>query len=77
MPNCKSCSARLWWVRSASTGKMMPLDSKPDPRGNISVEDGQAHVLTGDVLNHYRDHRQPLYLNHFASCPNAARHRPG
>jgi hypothetical protein len=62
----------LLWVKTA-TGRKMPLDAKPDPKGNLVVIDGVAHhvhengAAFPDTAERYR--------SHFATCPNAAQHR--
>jgi hypothetical protein len=60
------------------SGTNMPLDAEPSPRGNIFIpSDGvRAAFLNGDDL---AENNIPpdvaRYLSHFATCPNAARHR--
>jgi len=52
----------------AGTGKKMPLDPEVSAAGNIVVDDdGTARVDTGPG--------RAKHLSHFATCPNAARHR--
>lgn len=42
---CRSCRAQLRWVKSAKSGKPMPLDVSED-RGNVLVDGiGRAHVF--------------------------------
>jgi hypothetical protein len=61
---CKSCSAPIEWVKSARTGKAMPLDIEPTDNGNLVVIDGVAHPrLAGDT--------KPRRTSHFATCPQA------
>lgn len=83
MPDCSSCHQRVWWVRSAATGRAMPLDPDPTADGNVVIERGAAVVLprqrdTGPTLFEQEppppDDR-PRYTSHFATCPNAASHR--
>ena len=71
---CRSCGAMLRWVRTRA-GKAMPLDAEPNPTGNVVLgEDGTARVLTrkqvegGGIVGE-------RYTSHFATCPNAERHR--
>ena len=62
---CRSCGAAIVWAKT-TTGKSMPLDAEPVPDGNIVLHEGVAYVTgTGDRKSH------------FATCPNAARHRRG
>ncbi|MBF0501471.1 MAG: hypothetical protein HQM09_15125 [Candidatus Riflebacteria bacterium] len=68
MPNCKSCGASIRWVKTEA-GKSMPIDDKPNPAGNIVIENGVATVRTDKPAN------TRLYISHFATCVNAAKHR--
>lgn len=66
MPNCKSCGAPIVWGETQS-GKKMPLDTKMEQRyvfkQDIGYPSGDAIVLVN------------TYTSHFATCPNAAKHR--
>lgn len=72
---CKSCGAAIRWVTMPS-GKRMPLDAAPHPDGHIAIHsDGlRAAVLSTIELAEYRG-RVDLYRSHFATCPQADRHR--
>ncbi len=70
---CRSCKAPIWWVRTAATGSLMPLDREPVAEGNVIVKDGVAHTLRGDLFEEMAD--GPHYMPHHATCPNAAQHR--
>jgi hypothetical protein len=86
---CNSCGAAIRWVRvtSSRTGKSsaMPVNADPDfHRGNIIVdEDGEAEVMSNAAANEIRRLNMkdgdpaatPMFLSHFATCPNSARHR--
>jgi hypothetical protein len=62
--HCKSCGAAIEWVKSAKTGKAMPLDAAPAADGNLVVIDGVAHAaMVGEG---------PRRKSHFATCPQAA-----
>jgi hypothetical protein len=72
MGNCKSCGAPIRWVKTA-TGKAMPLDANPTPKGNVIIVKGVAQIggdhpdlLPGEALR---------FTSHFATCPNASQHR--
>lgn len=73
---CRSCSSPISWA-TLPDGKLMPLDAKSVPDGNIAAHrdergDLQARVLKdGDEL--VEGERRGV--SHFASCPNAAAHR--
>lgn len=66
---CSSCGAAIYWVVMYPSGKRMPLDAKP-VAGLISVEIGKPD--TGRMRGKMHE---PLYLSHFATCPNANQHR--
>ncbi len=67
---CHSCEAPVRWVRTAS-GKAMPIDPEPVDGGNVWLDsNGVAHV--GDEQWAPSPRR---YKSHFATCPNAAKHR--
>ncbi len=70
--NCNSCQARVMWIKTAATGKPMPLDAEPNPNGSIVIRDGLAHVLKTGALLVPGERR---FTSHFATCPNAAGHR--
>jgi hypothetical protein len=69
---CRSCGARVLWVRTA-TGKPMPVDPRPNPSGNIRLR-GNPDVLGQEDLRHLPA-GSPLYLSHFVTCPQAGQHR--
>lgn len=69
---CGSCGARIRWVRT-QTGKAMPVDEVPHPMGHVvftGVGD-TVRVLDGSQL----PHEGAAWRSHFASCPDADRHR--
>ena len=68
---CRSCPAQVIWVRTAATGKRMPLDATPVPAGNVAIRDGLAVVMSGPVPG------GGGRLSHFATCPQAEKWRKG
>lgn len=78
MATCRSCGAAVRWELTPA-GKRMPLDPEPSPQGNVAIYGGPAMVavaLTADQLAaHNVAIDGPLYLSHFATCPNADQHR--
>ena len=75
MTACKSCGQPVRWRRTPA-GKSNPLDFDPSPAGNvILVEPGGCRTLGGDELATARRDGTQLYLSHFATCPQAAKHR--
>ena len=71
---CRSCGAKILWVRTAATNALMPLDAEPCADGNIVLRDEKAHVLKGDLFAG-AEGGGPRYKSHFACCPNARKHR--
>lgn len=75
---CRSCEADIRWERTLG-GKRIPLDLDPSPLGNVQICEvggenvavvlGQADVAAAQV------EQIPLYLAHFATCPDAEQHR--
>jgi len=72
---CSSCSAPIVWANTA-TGKKMPLDAQPHPLGNLVMDEAgnvgppdawPGNLGTPDLTKRYR--------SHFATCPQADRHR--
>lgn len=66
---CKSCGARVMMLRSASTGKMAPINAEPDPNGNILIDGRRGVYLI--VKKAARTADMVLYTNHFINCPQA------
>lgn len=76
MSECRSCGAKIFWVRMAPSGGLAPIDEKPSPDGNVvltSINPPKARVIHKSEA----DPPKVRYLNHFASCPNAPSHRKG
>jgi hypothetical protein len=80
MATCKSCQAPILWVRVKNTGSLMPVDAKPNPKGNVEVEAGEPERGVGYGGYVYRAvvHGQPpmmvagtLHMPHHATCPQA------
>jgi hypothetical protein len=72
---CRSCGADIWWAITAKK-KRMPVDppgTHPEP--NVPV---WRDTLTG-ILYATAEPRPGMPVtpttSHFATCPNAARHR--
>jgi hypothetical protein len=80
MSKCSSCGAEIRWVKTGR-GKNMPLDCRPSDHGNVVIQKDGAGNEVAHVVADRRDadaHRalgHPTYTSHFASCPQAAKHR--
>ncbi len=74
---CKTCGARIEWVKSALTGKPMPLDAAAVDDGNIVLREGRAVVfpLGGHEEAGVVKSGVPRFRSHFSTCPDAADHR--
>lgn len=77
---CSSCGAAIIWAVMPS-GKRMPLDAEPDqgkgcirviPLGDGSV---RGEILKDVELQDAATALVPLFVSHFATCPNAKAHR--
>lgn len=80
---CRSCDAPVVWVETEATakkgGRRMPLDADPtDTRKALVVENGNivyTGQTTGDHTPIVRYVKNGRHRSHFATCPNASRHR--
>lgn len=72
---CSSCGAHIIWALTEK-GKRMPVDAVPTRNGNIVLED-DGRSVKAVVRDAMLPGVQALYISHFATCPNAARHRKG
>lgn len=57
---CRSCGAKIWWAQHERTGKLSPMDHLPPPLERDATAEEHAAQAT---------------VTHFATCPNAQRHR--
>lgn len=67
---CRLCDAPILWV-TTQTGKKMPVDSVPVQNGTLVLTGGGDKLFSHHATPEERDKGVPLYLSHFASCPNA------
>lgn len=83
MSKCRSCGADIIWIKMKATGKAMPCDS-----AKISYSENMHPRATGNtVLTLVTEHGTVVrtafdpagdkigYTSHFATCPNANKHR--
>lgn len=70
MSRCRSCEAPITWAETES-GKAMPLDAKPTRDGNMVLVRGKTRFANEED----RRLARPLYMSHFATCPDASAHR--
>jgi len=62
MAKCKSCGAEVIWA-TTEDGKKIPLDAKGEKRF-IASEKQKGVVIM-----------RTTFITHFATCPNADKHR--
>jgi len=76
---CNTCGAPMYWARTRD-GKAIPIDVKPTPKGNILLTYNQSRDdLNAKVYAPNNTHNIPpgrnRYTSHFATCPDADKHR--
>lgn len=67
MANCRSCDAAIEWCTWEDSGKAVPLDVGPSPKGNLAVVGDKVHRYTGIDATLGREKR----ISHFATCPDS------
>jgi hypothetical protein len=73
---CRSCGAPIIWAKTQG-GKNIPLDAEPGMNGNILLSNGIAiycDPIDPDFYDGLSGENQ-RYVSHFATCPNAEKHR--
>lgn len=72
---CKSCGAAIFWTKHKLSGRRNPVDAEPSPGGNLWL----TKTATGELLNESApadgDKRRNRWVSHFATCPDAKKHR--
>jgi len=83
---CRSCNANILWAVTTK-GKRIPIDPTPVEDGNIRLVVRENHLpplaLVVDfaqrerigTLREMKEDRVELFKSHFATCPNAQKHR--
>lgn len=70
-----TCRRQIRWVRLISSGQPHPINPEPDPKGNIGLvsQPERGKLTRAAVLSRARRQNwtNPLYLSHFATCPDA------
>lgn len=76
---CRSCGKQIMFIRTKS-GRNMPVDSafvnyrsNPGGRDRVVLETGE--VVACDAGVDAGDSDGYGYISHFATCPNAGKHR--
>ena len=83
---CKSCGAKIVWI-TTTQGKQMPCNAEQvqyqeNKRGSALIVTKDGDVVRGNIIDDKQTSLVPVvdgvgYVSHFATCPNAARHRRG
>jgi len=61
---CRSCHAKIYWLKNEKTGKPAPIDKDPAPdgSGNIEIEEGKGiYRVVGKGPGRH--------TSHFVTCP--------
>lgn len=78
--HCKSCGAEIIWIETEG-GKMMPCDATQETYwlggGKDRIVTPNGEVLSGRFYGEPGKAAGLGYRSHFATCPNADRHRKG
>ncbi|MDF3309787.1 hypothetical protein P3H15_32735 [Rhodococcus sp. T2V] len=76
---CRSCREPIVWTVTKHSGKRLPVNPEPTEKGDVLVEHRGSVLYSGIVLAAYREQQlkdgNPLYLSHFATCPQSAQWR--
>lgn len=74
LSRCKTCHAPIMWTVTPAD-KLMPLDVMPGPDGNVRLDGDVATVLGPLEVLLALEAGTPLYVPHWATCPDADQHR--
>jgi len=76
LAHCRSCHAPIVWTVTAN-GKRMPVDADPliASRGFRLDEEDPAQDDIVATFTASPGVGERLYISHFSTCPDAARHR--
>lgn len=61
---CRMCGAEIIFCHNIKSGKVMPFDVKPDPKGGW-------RIAAGATASYDPDAEDPKYTSHFSTCPHA------
>lgn len=64
---CRSCGAPVIWRKHVRTGRPMPIDWEPSPKGNLVLLGADSYGLVASGL----EGSPGCHLSHFATCPKA------
>jgi hypothetical protein len=69
---CRSCGASIIWAKTANGG-LMPVDVTSVEGGNVDLDRVRTGFARATVVA--SDAGVFRYVSHFATCPDAAKHR--
>jgi hypothetical protein len=75
--SCKSCGRKIFWSTTEPNGRVMPVDSEPDPNGKFILNQRGRELIAIHVSNVLPEALagRRLWTSHFSTCPHAAQHR--
>lgn len=79
MAVCKSCGAKIRWIKTAS-GKSMPVNDEEvmywqSSKGKATIVTPNGEVVKANLEGILNTATGIGYISHFATCPNADKHR--
>lgn len=74
MSTCRSCGRPIRWARTTKA-KRIPIDLAPVDDGNVTLSDDRDPIATVHPPGQAPLDAGPRYVSHFATCPDADRHR--
>lgn len=79
MTKCRSCGAEIIWVETEN-GKKMPCNSDPvtywkNAKGKATIVTPNGEVCKADLEGDINKATGYGYISHFATCPQADKHR--
>ena len=77
---CRSCGKPIQWAKHGHTGKWMPLETAHYPEAKILVFEGRPTTFLVesaqlDLFDLGHDIPNRRTISHYATCPNAPKHR--
>lgn len=81
LASCRSCADTIVWAVVQASGKRIPLNPQPAADGNLAVTGFSAKGVPfitydrGQLELGEEPVTDDRYVTHFATCPNARRHR--
>ncbi|MGL5676826.1 MAG: hypothetical protein ACRDDX_10465 [Cellulosilyticaceae bacterium] len=79
MSTCRSCKQKIEFMKTTA-GKLMPVNPgvlfvHPHPKGKTTIVTFSGEVVRGVKVSHEDEITKVGQETHFATCPNASKHR--